>query len=95
MLGLVSPEKTSSLGLGSGSPGKFLVEIDDTLHLDGIRCSAKSLRSSYQHLFMPFSAGCPMHPASPVPLYAFPFLQSLPTLDSTTECGVDEKGLID
>ena len=43
VLGLVSTEKTRGLDLGSGTPGKLLVEADDTLHANGIGSSADSL----------------------------------------------------
>lgn len=43
MLVLVTSEKTLGLNLGGSATGELLVEVDDTLHADGIGGSANSL----------------------------------------------------
>lgn len=43
MLCLVSAEEAGGLDLRSRSPGELLVEVDNTLHLDGIGGSANGL----------------------------------------------------
>lgn len=46
VLGLVSSEETGGLDLRGGATGKFGVEVDDTLHADGIGVGTNGLVSS-------------------------------------------------
>lgn len=54
VLGLVSAENASGLDLRGRSPREFLVEGDDTLHLDGVGGGANGLDSDCQPVALPF-----------------------------------------
>lgn len=78
MLGLISAEEAGGLDIGSRSPGEFLVEVDNSLHLDRVGGSTNGLRlvsviphdwASTVHLF-PACAADPrtIQPAQPYPI---------------------------